>query len=250
MDIWTVCKDAVIPKAHEGELIRIVESQEQIATNALVDSLEEQALLEELLETSKPSQRSKAPILHYLLSTPFRYPPLKYGSRFGVKHEPSLFYGSLSLSAALAETAYYRFIFWSGMADPPPRGKLTTEHTVFGALYSVEQGLCLHGQPFSAYQAHLLDRENYAHTQLLGQNMREAGIEGFEYRSVRDPNKGINIALLYKSAFSGNPSPVWQDQWMCEISNTVVSFYSKGYGTKRYQKTQFLAGGALPSPSV
>jgi hypothetical protein len=35
-------------------LYRLVENQEQVATLGYVDTLEEQAVLEELLETSKP----------------------------------------------------------------------------------------------------------------------------------------------------------------------------------------------------
>ena len=148
MDIWAACRDAVAPKPLAGELIRMVESQEQIATNALVDSLEEQSLLEEMLEASKPPTPAETAGLHYLLATPFRYPPLRHGSRFGVRQEPSLFYGSIDLSAALAETAYYRFVFWSGMEEPPPGGRLITEHTVFAALYAAARGLCLYEEPF------------------------------------------------------------------------------------------------------
>ena len=249
MDIWAACKDVAKPKPLRGELIRVVESQERVATNALVDSLEEQALLEELLETSKPPALKDAARLHYLLSTPFRYPPLKHGSRFGGRHEPSLFYGAKDLSAALAETAYYRFVFWSGMEVPPPSGKLTTEHTVFGALFSVRQGLCLYEAPFIHYEQQLTDPKNYADTQELGQQMRKVGIEAFEYRSARDPDSGINIALYSPSAFS-KPAPVWQEPWMCEISEDDVSFYNKGHGTWSYQKTQFLVDGELPAPSV
>ena len=50
MDIWAACREAAVPGPLEGELVRIVESQEKIATNAIVESLEEQALLEELLD--------------------------------------------------------------------------------------------------------------------------------------------------------------------------------------------------------
>jgi hypothetical protein len=72
----------------------MVESQQQIATSSLVDDLAEQALLEELIERSKPPLRSGTERLHYLLATPFRYPPLRHGSRFGGRFEPSLLYGA------------------------------------------------------------------------------------------------------------------------------------------------------------
>ncbi len=249
MDIWAACKDAAVPKALAGELIRIVESQEQIATNALVDSLDEQALLEAMLETSKPPAPPGTAHLHYLLATPFRYPPLKYGSRFGVRQEPSLFYGSRDLSAALAETAYYRLVFWSGMETPPPRGSLTTELTAFGARYATQQGLCLYEEPFQSFQKQLTDPRDYSDTQELGRNMRAAGIEGFEYRSARDPDGGINIALYYARAFS-HAMPVWQEPWICEVAEAKVSFYSKVQGTRLYQRELFLVDGLLPSPAV
>jgi hypothetical protein len=249
MDIWAACRDAAVPKALEGELIRIVESQEQIATNALVDSLDEQALLEEMLDANKPPAPPGTAHLHYLLAAPFRYPPLKYGSRFGVRQEPSLFYGSKDLSAALAETAYYRFLFWSGMEQPPPGGGLTTELTVFGAGYRFKRGLCLHEEPFVRFEKQLVDPRRYTDTQELGANMRAAEIEGFEYLSARDPDGGINIALFTASAFS-HSSPVWQEHWICNVGDAEVSFYSKGYETRLYQKELFLVDGELPAAAV
>jgi hypothetical protein len=249
MDIWASCKDAVVPKLLQGELIRIVENQEQVATNGLVDSLEEQALLEQLLEASKPPTPPDTAGLHYLLATPFRYPPLRYGSRFGVRQEPSLFYGSKELKAALAETAYYRFVFWSGMEEPPPSGSLTTELTTFGAFYLVTRGVSLYEEPFLQFEEQLMNPTTYSETQEFGRNMREYGIEGFEYRSARDPDGGINVALYYAKAFP-HAKPTCQELWMCSVNEEKVSFYNKGYGTRRYERELFLVNDELPAPAV
>jgi len=92
-----------------GEVHRLVESQEQVATLTYVDTLEEQTLLESMLDNAKPPLPPGASGLHYLLSTPFRYPPLRWGSRFGRVHERGIFYGGLSRHTTLAESAYYRF---------------------------------------------------------------------------------------------------------------------------------------------
>ncbi len=54
MDIWTDCEGSAQIRPIQGELYRVVESQEQVATLQYVDSLEEQATLEELLENIKP----------------------------------------------------------------------------------------------------------------------------------------------------------------------------------------------------
>lgn len=249
MDIWAACKDAVALTPLKGELTRIVENQEQIATNALVDSLEEQSLLEELLETSKPKLSVGSKHLHYLLSTPFRYPPLKHGSRFGTRHEPSLFYGSMELDTALAETAYYRQVFWSGMTRPPPSGKLTTELTAFGARFAVERGLRLYESPFANFDARLTNPGDYSDSQQLGTELRTAGIEGFEYRSARDPQRGINIAIYSPTALN-EPNPVWQEPWICETDEDSVSFYNKKFGTRRFHLEQFLINGNLPLPAL
>ena len=143
MDIWSLCDGQFKPEPLQHETIRVVESQEQIATNRLVDNFAEQDVLEHMLESSKPDLRTHSHTLHYLLATPFRYPPLQYGSRFGTRYEPSLFYGSHSLTTALAETSYYRFLFWHGMADTPPSSKFVTQHTIYGVKYATESGLKL-----------------------------------------------------------------------------------------------------------
>jgi hypothetical protein len=249
MDIWTACKDAVDPEPLSGELIRVIESQEQIATNTLVDNLDEQALLEAILEVSKPPLPPHTAGSQYLLATPFRYPPLRYGSRFGNRHEPSLLYGAIDLSAALAETAYYRFLFWSGMEEPPPCGRLTTEHTVFGARYAVKLGLRLHKDPFRPFEQRLTNPSSYLDTQQLGQNMRGAGVDAFAYLSARDPDRGINIALFHAGGFS-EPGPVWQQPWICDTRDDEVSFYGKEHGAWRFRRAQFLVEGDLPAPSV
>ncbi len=247
MDIWAACREAVVPYRHQGELLRMVESQEQIATRMLVDDLAEQALLEQLLETSKPPIPAAARHLDYLLASPFRYPPLAYGSRFGSRYEPSLFYGALGLEPVLAETAFYRLVFWSGMSEPPPGGRLSTEHSLFGAGYASDRGLSLHQAPFAAYSERLTNRQSYAETQQLGSEMRAAGIELFIYRSARDPEGGLNIGLFTAAPFV-EPGPRWKQAWLCDVSEEEVAFYNKASGTRIYPRKQFLVDGRLPAP--
>ena len=69
-----------------------VEAQHRVATLRLVDSPEDQATLERLLETSKPPLPEAAQGLHHLLATPFRYRS-PYGSRFRAGTDPGVWYG-------------------------------------------------------------------------------------------------------------------------------------------------------------
>lgn len=246
-EIWAACSAQAVPVELGGTVYRLVESQEQVATNALVTTLAEQALLEDLIEASKPPLPVAAAPLHYLLSTPFRYPPLPWGSRFGSRFEPSLFYAARAHDTALAESAYYRCVFFSGMSAPPP-APLDTRHSLFGVEISTARGLRLQAPPFDAFEPALTHRRSYADTQSLGAAMRAAGIEAFEYTSARDPGRGINVALYTPRALD-SPKPTSLDEWLCETRADAVTFYSRhGGGIRQFPRASFLLDGELPLP--
>jgi len=246
MDIWALSQAHKHITTISDDFFRIVESQQQIATTRIVDSLEEQFILESLLETTKPSLSTLTTHLHYLLSTPFRYPPLKHGSRFGSRFEASLLYGSKSIQTLLIECSYYRFLFWNGMSKAPKSKKFITQHTVFAGRYYSKKGLCLQSIGFDKYTEILCDKANYADTQALGSAMRGASIEAFEYLSARDTNKGLNIALFTPNALIVN-EPLYQHQWICSTTANNVRFSSrddsKVYG---FNRNEFEVDGVLP----
>ena len=59
-DIWAAVCGEARPRPLTGEILRLVESQEQVATNRLVATLAEQDLLESMLEASKPATATNA----------------------------------------------------------------------------------------------------------------------------------------------------------------------------------------------
>jgi hypothetical protein len=245
---WQTCLADTQPLKLSGVLLRLVESQEQVATSQLVASLDRQAVLEDMLEATKPRLRKGTESLHYLLATPFRYPPLKHGSRFGTRSEPSLFYGSRETATVLAEAAYYRFVFWHGMARPPA-GKLDTRHTLFGAAWRTGQGLQLQAPPFAEHRAMLASPSDTRASQALGTAMRAAGIEAFEFVSARDPEGGINIALFTPRAFS-RKQPVSQEAWLCELGSERVRFRAaRGRDIHDFPLALFQVAGRLPWPA-
>ena len=246
-EIWAACSARAAPVELGGTVYRLVESQEQVATKALVTRLAEQALLEDLIEASKPPLPAAATRLHYLLSTPFRYPPLPWGSRFGSRFAPSLFYAGRAADTALAESAYYRCVFWSGMAAPPP-APLDTRHTLFGANIRTHHALRLQSPPFDEFASALTDRRSYVATQALGAAMRDAGVEAFEYTSARDPGRGPNVALYTPQAFTA-PKPTSLDEWLCTTQADGVTYYSRhGGGIRHFPLAAFLLDGVLPAP--
>ena len=235
----------------EGTLLRLVESQEQIATTDLVDNLWEQNLLERMLETSKPpapADRIHGDEPHYLLSTPFRYPPLRHGSRFGRRHEPSLLYGASETPTVLAESAYYRLLFLDGMLTPPTSGRLITQHTLFGAGYATRHGARLNHPPCDRHRKRLRHPADYSTTQQLGSALRERGVLAFSYCSARDPRQGENIALFQPEALAAR-APLFQQAWQCETTPDGAGF-SGAAGYLAFPREIFLHEGRLPSPAV
>jgi len=244
---WSECLQQEPFAELRGKIWRVVESQEQVASGKLVDTLEEQSLLEELLEETKPPLPDYRGSLHYLLITPFRYPPLQWGSRFGQKVEPSLFYGSKRFPTALAETAFYRFLFWSGMAEKPKSRCLITQHLLFRSSYRIAKAVSLHRSPFENYQSLLMSRKDYGATQALGSLLREQQVQGFEYRSARCPDQSLNVALFAPDALSCK-KPLEQQRWICETSAEQVLFSGEGK-LLRFAAESFLVAGQLPQPA-
>lgn len=247
MDIWDECRARAAPGPLAGTLLRIVESQHDVATLSLVSTLAEQAELERLLETSKPPLRPDTAGLHYLLATPFRYPPLRHGSRFGARFEPALLYGSKQRATVLAEGAYYRFLFWHGMSTPPP-SKLVTAHSLFAARYRTKTGLLLQSPPFDEYRAVLTAPGDYRDTQTLGSRLRAEGVQAFEFVSARDPDGGVNVALFSPQALASR-RPANLTNWLCETDAGAVTFAQAGaHSVHIFPLETFLIDGALPVP--
>ena len=125
----------------DGVVMRLVEQQGAQATRRITDSLEEQAWLEDFLETSKPDlpDAEECPVRHRLLLTPFRYPK-RYGSRFSRPWEWGLFYGSRSRLGCLLEGAFDELVFQAGPERPFPRSAAMRK-TLFHVNVRTERGL-------------------------------------------------------------------------------------------------------------
>lgn len=246
--IWDACADQVRIGPLAGTCWRMVESQDEVATRSLVDSLAKQAALERLLEESKPPRQDDG-TLHYLLATPFRYPPLRHGSRFGGRFEPSLFYAAIDRHSLLAESSYYRFVFRAGL-EVPFDGPLATHHTAFAARFATNRGIALEEPPFSAFEAQLRSPADYTASQGLGARLRTEGVEAITYLSTRDPKKGRNVGLYTPNALATR-KPEQQVTWRCEATDTLCLWREQGaFTVVAVEIEPFLVDGQLPMPAL
>ncbi len=247
--IWTRCAGGSEVRRLQATAWRVVESQHQVSTRKLVDSNDEQALLEDLIDGAKPPDLTGGKF-HYLLFTPFRYPPLAHGSRFGRKTERGIWYGSTDRRTAFAEVAYYRLLFLEGTRAS--LGTVTTALTAFSAVIRTAKGVDLVVAPFDAHRRAIASPTSYGSSQALGTAMREAGVEAFRYPSARDDEGGTNVGAFTASVF-GKGKPKSFETWYCAATSEMVEVAQRDYLKRSefsFPRARFLVQGALPAPAL
>jgi hypothetical protein len=186
-------------KRATGTTWRVVEAQHHVSTLKLTDTNAEQALLENLIESTKPVVPPECEHLDYLLATPFRYyPPYPTGSRFRrAGATPGVFYASDHVETAVAEAAFWRLLFYA------------------------ESPIDLTRAPFDKKSRLWSDPINLGSCQDLADMARAEGIDVLKYMSVRDPQHRINVALLTCKAFSKR-KPSGRQTWRIQLSQGGV----------------------------
>jgi len=229
-----------------ANVTRIVETQEYAATTSLVDDLDEQSLLEELLDEVKPNYRKGTQGLHYLISGPFRYPPLKYGSRFGDITMPSYFYASEDVKTALSECAFYRFIFLNDMSQPYNK-PIKSGHMSFSVNIGASATADLTKVESEDIVAALSSPVNYLFTQQLGKHLtQKVGATALRFYSARAKiNNGVNIALTKPEEILSK-KPENNINWICHTTTKKISFNAHESMPISFDIDCFLIAGVLP----
>jgi hypothetical protein len=217
--IWTPGALSSDARAISGTCWRLVEAQHHVSTLKLVDSVDEQELLEDLIEESKPPLPPECRDLHYLLSTPFRYGAVyPTGSRFRrAGMTEGVFYAAEAPQTAVAEMAFCRLLFFAESPDTPWPAN-PAEYTAFSAEYATKKAIDLTKGKYSADRARWMHVTDYSHCQAFADAARAAKIEIIRYASVRDPDHGINLAILTCRAFA-KTLPIEQQTWHIRLSH-------------------------------
>jgi hypothetical protein len=218
--IWTPHAVSSEASLFRGAIWRMVEAQHIASTMKIVDSKDEQDVLESLLEGSKPPLPVGIEDLDYLLATPFRYDPRRHGSRFRADTDPGVYYGAESVRTAGAELGYWR---WRFLKDAVELDRVEpVAHTAFSVDISTT-AIDLRQPPFDQDRAVWTHPADYAGTQAFARVGREAGIDAIVYESVRDPEPAWCLALLQPSGFAmKRPHPESQTWWLAVNQTEVI----------------------------
>lgn len=210
---------------------RGVETQSASATCQVVDTWEEQELLEGLIEDSKPALPPTSAPKHFLLTTPFRYTP-QHASRFRKFGRSGIWYGTQTLEAACAEVAYWRMRFILDSAGLAGK-KIVTSHTFFAATVR-GQGIDLMAAPWVACRDTWLGND-YAETHRLAQAAEAAGVQIIKYESARMSDYGC-FAVFTPEALEEPPGGLKKtfQKWTCVASRDVAMMFNEMNLAKRF----------------
>ena len=210
---WTPQEVASSAVRHAGNAWRAVEAQHLVSTNVLVDSADEQRVLEDLLDESKPPVPPGARGLDFLLFTPFRYAPPPGGSRFRGETDPGVFYCADEVRTACAELGYWR---WRHLLDTPALTRMPPAgQTVFRVRLDAP-AIDLRTPPFDAGRPAWTDPDDYRACQTMARVVRTAGLRAIRYESVRDPMHAGCCAVLDPGAFAKR-SPLDRQTWLLSV---------------------------------
>jgi hypothetical protein len=207
----------IIPYAKE--VWRLVEAQHRVSTLKLVDTLDEQALLEAMIEETKPNLPPECEGLHYLLAAPFRYGAIyPNGSRFRrAGRTLGVYYASEEVETAVSEMVFYRLLFFAESPSTP----FPDDATDFNAFsVRIKSGRAYDiTKTGDAALRHLTD---YSACQKLADEAREASVDVLRYPSARRPEGGSNVASLSPKTFA-DKSPLQWRTWRIKIGRGGAS---------------------------
>lgn len=176
-------------------------------------------LVEGIIEETKSRVPDECQHLGYLLSTPFRYSPYPFNSRFRrAGTTEGVFYAAENEETAVAEKVFYRLLFYlESPATPWPTNP--GEYTAFATEFATTRAIDLTRPPLVRdHWTHLTD---YTACLSLADAIRSAGLEAIRYQSVRDPLSRANVALLTCKIFTKTDF-VDRHTWHFHFSNSGV----------------------------
>lgn len=189
---------------------RFVEDQNTSSTMKLVSSAAEQAILEELLDVTKPPVPDDCAHLHYLQFTPFRY-PARHATRFRLQGDRrGVFYASATVKTCATEVAFYKVLFFLESPETKPPSQ-PFEMTAFSTLLQTKSCFDLSRAEKSLQQA-CEDFVDYTPCHRVAKEVRAQAGQVIRFKSVRDPG-GINYAVLDCAAFAETRPRKFESWW-------------------------------------
>ena len=183
--------------------------------------------------------------LHHLLSTPFRYPPLRHGSRFDPASSPACSMPRAAATPCLPKphtTDWCSGKAWRWFQRRPDDPAHPVRWAVQNGARAAVAEAALRFLPGACWPTLELSGNTGARTA-----MRGAGVEAFEFRLGPGSGRRHESGHFTPVALSA-PRPVFAEAWLCETSSTGVVFTVRAAGRSRTIRSRYFVDGVCPCP--
>ncbi len=226
---------------YRGNIWRMIEGQVRPATMRIVDTDDEQSVLEDILEEAKPPVPAPCRHLNYELWSPFRYGRYPRASRFRrAGASPGVWYGSEHVLTAVAESAWGALRFFA-VSPGTPMPRWPVEYTAVMADIQTQAAADLMADEW-ANLGQWAHPDAYSDCLALADRVRARGGEAIRYTSVRDPEHRANLAVLDCAAFAQS-APISRQTWHILLRPKLVRAHCETLRQRhmlRVGKTQFM----------
>lgn len=212
LNTWTPA--AIVSKARgfTQTLCRLVVKSGHSSLAKITDTEDELIRVEIAIRRQQDFFDNRFRDLHPLLKMPFLAKAYAGGSRFRGEFDSGVFYGADKIQTAVAERGYHHHRFVKNSPNLITTGP--TPFTFFTVKISMKV-VDIRVAPFSKASAIFEDKNSYADTQRFASVVRQSGVLGIKYTSVRSPHKGSCVAMLSPAGFASKQPSSWDENWLC-----------------------------------
>lgn len=209
---WTPAAIASKAEGFANTVCRFVIKDARSSLSKITDTDDELVCVESAIRRQRDLFDQGFRDLHPLLQLPFLAKAYAGGSRFRGEFDPGVFYGADTIQTAAAERGYHHHRFLKNSPNLITTGP--TPFTFFTAKISVKV-VDIRVGPFSKDSAIFKDKNSYVGSQRFASIVRQSGVLGIKYTSVRSHHKGFCIAMLSPEGFASKQPTSWDENWLC-----------------------------------
>ena len=227
---WTPALIASKATLFNETLSRFVTKNRYSSIVKITDNVEEFAAVENAISLQISPLKESFRDVHPLLKQPFITKSYHGGSRFRAQFDSGVFYGADTIETAAAERGYHHHLFIKNSPSLVSSG--ATPFTFFTVKISMDL-VDVRMAPFSKSPEIFDNKSSYLEPQRFASLVRQSGVAGIAYTSVRNPKKAFCVAMFSPAGFATKQPTSWDENWSCIAdANGVRWFNNSSRATK------------------
>lgn len=202
---------------------RMAVKSSQASIYKITDTSNEAALVAKAITSQISNSVNPLGELHLLMRQPFISKASIGGSRFRSQFDAGVFYCADRFETAAAERGYHHYLFVKN--SPALENTGATPFTFFTVDISLDL-VDVRLAPFSKNSNVFHNKISYVESQRFASLVRQSGLAGIKYTSVRNPKKAFCVAMLSPNGYASAQPTSWDESWFCIADATGARWFN------------------------